>query len=163
MERGKNTILLVQPIDVAVGSEALVPAYLTENSYSIENDMLDEMTKMGRIIEYGENSESFEMTCYGKKGDEGQQAILDAIKQKKKLKVWEVNLVANETGGYDAVFAICVVESVEADSPTDGFREISATLQVEGQSVEGALTTLPAMATQTPYPFEQPGGTGTGA
>jgi TP901-1 family phage major tail protein len=163
MDKGKNTILLVQPIDAVIGSEGLLVANLTENSYSIENDIIDEKTKMGRIVEYGDNNESFEMTAYGKKGDPGQQAVLDAIKKKKKLKVWEVDTVANASGLYDATFAICVVESVDKDAPGDGFREVSATLQVDGESVEGELTTLPAAATQTPYDFETPGETGTPA
>ncbi len=160
MQSGKNTILLVQPIDAAAGTEGLIVANLTENSYSIENELIDEMTKMGRILAYGENSESFELTAYGKKGDPGQEAILKAIKQKKKLKVWEVDLEKNDTGAYDATFAICLVESAEKSAPTDGFLEVSATLQVEGASVEGELTTLPAMATDTPYDFETPGETG---
>jgi TP901-1 family phage major tail protein len=163
MDKGRDTILLVQPIDATIGSEGLVVANLTENSYSIENDMIDEMTKMGRIVEYGENSESFEMTAYGKKGDAGQDAVLNAIKQKKKLKVWEVDLVPNGTGAYDATFAICVVESVEKDSPVDGFREVSATLQVDGQSVEGELVSLPTAVTDAPYEFETPGETGPAA
>jgi TP901-1 family phage major tail protein len=160
MQKGKDTILLVQPLSAEIGSEGLIVANLTENSYSIENEMIDEMTKMGRIIEYGENSESFEMTAYGKKDDAGQEAILDAIKNKVKLKVWEVDTVANAGGTYDATFAICVVESVEKSSPTDSFKEVTATLQVDGASVEGELTTLPAAVTDAPYAFEEPGETG---
>lgn len=154
MQSGKNTILLVQPEGATDGG--LLVANLTENSYSIENELIDEMTKMGRIVEYGENSESFELTAYGKKDDAGQTAILDAIKQKKKLKVWEVDLVPNGTAKYDATFAICVVESAEKSAPTDGFLEVTATLQVTGSSVEGELTTLPTGVTQTPYAFEVP-------
>jgi TP901-1 family phage major tail protein len=153
-QKGKDTILLVQPMDSTDGG--LVVANLTENSYSIENELIDEVTKMGRILEYGENSESFELTAYGTKSDPGQMAVLDAIKQKKKLKVWEVDTVANDTGGYDAVFAICLVESAETSSPVEGFKEVSATLQVDGKSQEGELTTLPAAATEDPYDFEEP-------
>jgi TP901-1 family phage major tail protein len=160
VQSGKNTILLVQPIDATIGSEGLLVAELTENSYSIENEIIDEMTKMGRIVEYGENSESFELTAYASKGDAGQRAILDAIKQKKKLKVWEVDKVANEGGTYDAKFAQCIVESVEA-SHGDSFSELSATLQVYGESQEGTLATLPTAVTQAPYEFENPGETGT--
>lgn len=159
VQSGKNTILLVQPIDNTIGDEGLLVAELTENSYSIENEIIDEMTKMGRIVEYGENSESFELTAYASKGDPGQQAILNAIKQKKKLKVWEVDKVENGTGAYDARFAICIVESVEVDHG-DSFSELSATLQVYGSSVEGELVTLPTAATEAPYDFETPGETG---
>lgn len=160
MINGKDTILLVQPIGATIGSDALVVAELTENSYSIENELIDEMTKSGRRLGYGPNSESFEMTAYGKKGDAGQKAVLDAIKNKTKLKIWEVDLVPNAAGTYDATFAYCLVESVEKSSPGDNYQEVSATLQVDGQSVEGTLTTLPAGIDELLYDFETPGETG---
>ncbi|MFD2704240.1 phage major tail protein, TP901-1 family [Salibacterium lacus] len=145
MKEGKNTILLVQPVDATDGS--MVVANLTENSYAIENEIIDEQTKMGRIVAYGQNSESFEMTAYGEKGDPGQKAVLDAIKNKAKIKVWEVDRVANSTDAYDATFATCIVESAEKTNPTDSFQEVTATLQVDGQSHEGELTSLPSGAT----------------
>lgn len=160
---GKDTVLLVQPVDAVIGEAGLIVAELTENSYSIENELIDEMSKMGRILAYGENSESFELTAWGKRKDPGQVAILNAIKKKVKLKVWEVDMVPNDTGLYDAVFAYCLVENVEK-SNADTFQEVSATLQVEGSSVEGELTTLPAGATNSnSYAFETPGETGTTA
>lgn len=83
MQQGKDTILLVQSTDAALAAKGLLIGNLTENSYSIENDVLDESTKFGRIVGYGQNSESFELTAYGETGDPGQKAILDAIKNKK--------------------------------------------------------------------------------
>lgn len=161
MLNGKDTVLLVQPIDNTIGDPGLAIANLTENSYSIENELVDEQTKMGRILAYGQNSESFELTAYGEKRDQGQVAILNAIKQKKKLKVWEVDTNPNSDGTYDAVFAYCFVESVEKSNPNDSFQEVTATLQVEGQSVEGTITELPAaLIEESPYPFETPGETG---
>ncbi len=161
VKEGKKTILLVQPIDATIGDQSMIIANLTENSYSVENELIDEMTKMGRILAYGHNSESFEVTAFGEKGDPGQLAIIAAIKQKKKLKAWEVDLVANEAGTYDSTFAYCFVESVEK-SNGDSFQEVTATLQVEGESQEGALTELPAAATaKSSYAFETAGETGT--
>ena len=161
LKNGKDTILLVQPIDAIIGDQGLVVAEQTEGTHSIENELIDETSKMGRILAYGQNSESFELTAYGVKGDPGQKAVLDAIRQKKELKVWEVDLVANEAGTYDAVFAFCLVESVENSSPGDNFIEVSATLQVKGDSVEGTLTTLPeGISQKSSYEFETPGETG---
>lgn len=154
MLNGKDTILLVQPVNDTNGE--LIIANLTENSYSIENDLIDEQTKMGRILAYGQNSESFELTAYGERGDAGQEAVLNAIKNKEEIKVWEVDTVANGTGNYDAVFAYCLVESAEKSNPNDSFQEITATLQVRGESQEGELTSLPAGLTTSPYPFEEP-------
>ncbi|WP_121640607.1 phage major tail protein, TP901-1 family [Virgibacillus sp. Bac330] len=162
LQSGKDTILLVQPEDATVGSDALVVAEQTEGTYSIENELVDEQSKMGRILAYGQNSESFELTCYGEKNDPGQMAVMQAIKKKKRLKVWEVDLIPNTEGAYDATFAYCLVESVEKASPGDNFIELSATLQVEGESAEGVLSELPEGATQKSNvtEFEQPGETG---
>lgn len=156
MINGKDTILLVQPYSASNGG--LVVAELTENSHTIENELIDEQTKMGRILAYGQNSEAFELTAFGKRKDEGQKAVLNAIKNKEKLKVWEVDTVTNGTDGFDAAYAECFVESVEKSNPNDSFQEVTASLQVEGQSVDGVLTTLPAGATgnESGYAFEEP-------
>jgi len=160
MQNGKDTILLVQAVDAALGTDGFVIGHLTENSYSIENEIVDEQTKFGRIVAYGNNSESFEFTAYGEKGDPGQKAVLDAIKNKKQLKVWEVDLNQNENLMHDAVFAFCVVESVEKSSPGEGFQEVSATVQVIGSSQEGEIDPLPPeVIAFAQYAFEAPGTT----
>lgn len=161
LQNGKDTLLLVQPVDTTIGSGALVVAEQTESTYSIENELVDEQSKTGRILAYGQNSESLELTAYGVKGDPGQMAVLNAIEQKKKLKVWEVDIVPNDAGTYDARFAYCLVESAEQSNPGDTFVELSSTLQVEGQSVKGTLDELPdGITNANSYEFEQPGETG---
>lgn len=158
MQNGKDTILLVQSTDAALAAAGLLIGNLTENSYSIENDILDESTKFGRIVGYGQNSESFELTAYAETGDEGQKAILDAIKNKKQIKVWEVDINLNPLGKHDAVFAYGIVESVEKSAPQDGFVELSATVQVIGASQEGEIDALPAeLIDFAKYGFEKPG------
>lgn len=158
MKQGKDTLLLVQSTDAALAAGGYLIGNLTENSYSIENDVLDESTKFGRIVGYGQNSESFEFTAYGEKGDPGQKAVLDAIKNKKQLKVWEVDINLNEGGTHDAVFAYTIVESVEKSSPQDGFEEVSATVQVIGATQEGEIPALPAeLLDFARYGFEAPG------
>jgi len=158
MQQGKDTILLVQSTDAALAAQGMLIGNLTENSYSIENEIVDEQTKFGRIVGYGQNSESFEFSAYGETGDPGQKAVLDAIKKKKQLKVWEVDINKNASGKHNAVFAYCIVESVEKSNPQDGFTEVSATVQVIGQTQEGELDPLPPeMIEFARYGFEAPG------
>lgn len=158
MQSGKDTILLVQSTDAALGSDGLIIGNLTENSYSIENEILDEQTKFGRIVNYGENSESFELTAYGEHGDPGQTAVLNAIKQKKQIKIWEVDINLNVNGKHNAVFGYGIVESVEKSHPQDGFTEISATVQILGDTQEGELEPLPIEVIEfARYGFEKPG------
>lgn len=162
MQNGKDTVLLVQLATNALGEDAFLIGQLTENSYSMENELVDEQTKFGRILAYGQSSESFEVTMFGDKNDPGQKAILDAMRNEVQLKVWEVDLktVKNDADEdvHDAIFAYTLVESVEKSSPGDSFQELSGTLQVIGKSKQGQLPKLPDSVIEfAQYGFETPG------
>lgn len=160
MNKGKDSIFLVQLATAGLGEAAFLVANQTEGTYSIETELVDEQTKFGRLVDYGNSSESFELTAYGQTGDDGQNAILQAIKEKKQLKVWEVNTNKNATGEYPTVFGYAIVESVERSNSTDGFEEISATLQIIGQTQNGTLTSAEVpdeVIDFAMYGFEKPG------
>lgn len=160
MNKGKDTIYLVQRVKEALGTAAFLVANQTEGSYSIETEIIDEQTKFGRLVDYGNTSESFDLSMYGQTGDAGQKAILEAIKNKEQLKVWEVNINKNANGKYDANFAYTIVESVERSGSTDGFEELSTTLQVIGQTQAGELDTVDVpdeVVKFALYGFEKPG------
>lgn len=159
-KNGKESILLIQATDAATGTTGVVIAQLTEHSHSIENELIDEQTKFGRILGYGQTNESFEFTAYGERGDAGQKVVLDAIKNKKQIKLWEIDTELNALGKHNALFAFGLVESVEKSSPGDGFEELSATVQVMGNSQEGEIDALPpAVINFAQYGFEAPGAT----
>lgn len=158
MRNGRETILLVQPTDAALGSDALVLANQTEHTHSYGRELADEQTKFGRVLSYGNLSETFEITCYGEKNDPGQKAILDAIKKGKQIKIWEVDINLNENGKHDAAFAYALVESAEKSMPSDGFEEVTATVQVIFETQEGELDPLPDEVLEFgKYGFEAPG------
>lgn len=158
LKNGKDTIMLVQPIDAEYGTAALVIANQTESSYSIENDIKDEQTKFGRIVGYGNNSESFDVSAYGAKKDPGQMAVLKAIEDKKQLKAWEVDVNLDPLDKHDAMFAYVIVESAERSNAQDGYEEISATLQVYGKAQHGQIDKLPLEVIEFgQYGFEKPG------
>lgn len=161
MKNGKDTILLVQPVNAPLGSAPLVIGSQTESSYSIENDLTDEQTKFGRIVGYGNTSESFEVSAYGDKNDAGQKAVLDAIENKDQLKLWEVDVnttLVDTKEMHDAMFAYVIVESAERSNATDGYEEISATFQVYGKAQHGQIDKLPlAVIEFGKYGFEKPG------
>ncbi|QCR33125.1 phage major tail protein, TP901-1 family [Lysinibacillus sp. SGAir0095] len=160
MKQGRQSILLVQLTSAPVGADALVPALQTDDSYSIENSISDVETKFGRMLAYGTNSETFDITMRGQKGDAGQKAILDAIKNKVQLKIWEVDTEPNAESTYDSLFAYAIVESFERSNPADDSQEVSATIQVIGESQEGTFTTLPEeLINFAKYGFELPGQT----
>ena len=160
MEKGKDYVYLVQKASAPIGDTAFVIARQTEGSHSRERELIDEQTKQGRIIDYGNLSESFEVNAYGVDGDEGQDAIIDAIENEEQLKVWKVRVKKNAAGKYPARFAYTIVESTEESQPTDGFVEVTASLQVIGQSQKGELDDTiitPELVEFATYGFEKPG------
>ena len=158
MQQGKDSILLVQSTSAALGADGYVIGNSTEHSHSMENELVDENTKFGRVLGYGQTTESFEITAYGDTKDPGQKALLDGIRLKKQVKLWEVDLNLNENGMHNTLFAIVLIESVEKSAPQDGFVEVSSTVQVIGNSVEGEIPALPQeMIEFAQYGFEAPG------
>jgi TP901-1 family phage major tail protein len=149
---GKRVIYLVQ----AEGATSLLPAYQTEGTWTQEQEMVDEQTKSGRVVGYGSKSENFELTLYAEQGDEGQKAIQDAYDNEQELKVWRVELDANESGNHPARYGQTIIENIETSEPTDGFVEISVSLPVIGRTVAGELDPLPpALIEAAEITFEQ--------
>lgn len=157
---GKDTVLILQVEDKAKGDKGCIVGSLTETKHAIENDLADEQTKFGRVLAYGPTSESLEFTCYGESDDEGQKEVMRAIKDKKEIKAWLVDKTVKENDKHDAVFARCLIESVEKEEPADGFVELNGTLQVIGESKLGELDKLPdEFLNAGSYDFEKPGAT----
>lgn len=112
------------------------------------------------MLAYGPTSESLEFTCYGESDDEGQKEVMRAIKDKKEIKAWLIDKTLKANEKHDAVFARCLIESVEKEEPADGFVELNGTLQVIGESKLGELDKLPdEFLNAGSYDFEKPGET----
>jgi TP901-1 family phage major tail protein len=159
---GKRIIYLVQAANAPVGADALLPAFQTEGTWAREQEMVDEQTKQGRVLAYGNKSENFELTLYAEQGDEGQKAIEWTYDNEEQLKVWRVELDLNTNNKHNARFGYTIIENIEMSEPTDGFVEVSVSLPVIGQTVAGELDPLPPeLIEAATYDFESPGQTGT--
>ncbi|MCJ0932922.1 phage major tail protein, TP901-1 family [Virgibacillus halodenitrificans] len=158
---GKKSLLLIQREDAVIGTDAFVLGQLTEHTHAKENELVDEQSKFGRILAYGNTSESFDITAWVETNDPGQLEIGSALDDEVRVKIWEVNTELNANGKHDAIFAYTLVESTEKSSPGDGFEEFSSTVQVEGKSQKGELPQLPPEVLEfAQYGFEEPGETG---
>lgn len=155
---GKDSLLLVQPTNNALAADGFLIGDQTEHTHSYERELTDEQTKFGRILGPGQLSESLDVTFYGNTDDPGQAAVLEAIQKGTQLKVWEVEKHLNKNGKHDSLFAYTYVESLEKSAPTDGFLEISATLQVLNTSKKGEMNPLPDdVLNFGDYDYENPG------
>jgi TP901-1 family phage major tail protein len=158
---GKKSIIIVQSVTKALGDGGELLGQLSEHSHGKENELMDEQTKFGRILAYGNTSESFDITAYYDPADAGQNAVADALDNEEQIKIWEVNTDLNANGKHDAIFAYCLVENSNKDSAGDGLEEFTSTLQVIGKSQKGELDQLPEeMLNFGQYGFEAPGETG---
>lgn len=156
--QGKDSVLLVQGTGAALLEQGYLIGGSTEHTHNKENELIDENTKFGRILGYGQTTENFDMTAYGDTEDAGQNVIIDAIDNKVQVKIWEVNLKLNANGKHDSIFAYGLVENVEKSAPQDGFVEITSTVQVIGKSVKGEIDPLPPeLIAFAQYGFEAPG------
>lgn len=162
---GKRVVYLVQSVNATIGSDALLPGFQTEGTWTREKELSDEQTKSGRVLAPGNKTESIELTLYAEPGDEGQLAIEEAYDNDLEIKVWRTHLDTNTNGKHDARFAYALIESLEMSEPTDGFVEMNVTLQVQGESQKGELDPLPQSIIDavSQYDFEAPGETGTPA
>lgn len=157
---GREVVHAVQRESAEIGSDAQVPAFQQEGGFEDESELMDEITKSGRILAYGFPSQSFELTLFAA-DDQGQRDIREAKRKREMLKVWEIETKENSDGEYNALFAWVLVETVGRTSAADGFVEFETTFQVFGEAVEDVLTELPPGIEEALYEFEKPGDTGT--
>lgn len=172
---GKDVMYFIQstnPEVAPVGAPAIAPAHVTSGDTSIEGDLTDEQTHMGRILGYSANEDSVELTHYLVPGDKAKDIIIDAKHNHRQVKVWRVEVdprLATDEGkgvkAYPAMFGYAVVESVDI-SDEDGFSEIDFTLDIIGKLVDkyedGKPGTFPLFDKQVAllqelYGYERPG------
>lgn len=160
---GKHIIGLIQALDAATGSSALLPMFQTDASHTFGGDLADEQTKNGRILDYATDQEDADITFFMAQDDEAEKLLKDSKKNHKKLKYWEVNVNTNANGKHDATFAYIVLDDLSFSYPQDGFVEVKAKIQIIGQSQDGEIDLDPEIVEAAQYAFESPGETGTAA
>lgn len=162
---GKDVWYFIQSVDAKVGEPALLPAHQTDGSTSIEGDVTDEQTKMGRVLAPGTNEDSIEITNYIVPGDEASEVIIKAKHEGKQVKVWRVQVddrLSKDEGDhkiFPAMFGYAVVESADLSEGQDGFVECDSTLDIIGKLVEGdfPLTQEQVDILHKIYDYERPG------
>ncbi|PAF13703.1 phage major tail protein, TP901-1 family [Shouchella clausii] len=158
MRSGSDSFLLFQSTSAAIGDPGAVLGFETEMTWGFENEILDEMSKEGRVVGYGDTSESVEFTAYHDTQDPAQNAVMSALENKEQVKVWKVDKQKNANGKHSARFAYAIVESMEMTAASDGFQEYTGSLQVLGNSKKGELDKIPEkILSGLNYSFEEPG------
>lgn len=162
---GKDVWYFIQSTEAKVGDPAILPAHQTDGSTSIEGDLTDEQTKMGRVLAAGTNEDSIEITNYVVPGDPSTNVMIDAKHNGKQVKVWRVQVderLAEDEGDhkiFPAMFGYAVPESVDLSEGQDGFVEADTTLDIIGKLVDGdfPLTQEQVDILHKIYAYERPG------
>ncbi|WP_332238878.1 phage major tail protein, TP901-1 family [Sporolactobacillus sp. KGMB 08714] len=159
--RGKSIIALIQSPDAPIGSDAILPLFQTDGSFTYGGDLADEQTKNGRVLAGATIEESGDFTYYMVDDEEAKEILIDAKQNSRKVKVWYVNVNENTNGKHDATFFYGVVDEIDFSYPQDGFVEINPQFQVIGKSQRGEIDLDASIVEAAQYAFEAPGDTGT--
>jgi TP901-1 family phage major tail protein len=161
---GKDVFYLFQNVDAPLGADADAAGFQTDGSWNRENSINDEITKNGRIVGYGQKSETAELTMYAAVDDKGQNALEKAFDNQEYIKVWRVVLQKNANGKYPSRFGYAIIENLEPSDGAEGFVEYSVSLPIMGISKTGELELtdefVQSLRDLAAYEFEAPGETG---
>ena len=162
----KRVWYFLQSVDVPVGSPAILPAFQTEGTTTYGGDVIDEQTKMGRIIQKSTDEQNIDLTQYFVPGDESIDIIKKSKTEGKSVKIWRVEVdesqavVEGDHKAYPAEFGYGLVDELEL-SDGDDFVEASYTLNIIGTLREGTfpLSDEDIDMISNMYDFQRPGET----
>lgn len=138
-----DKLVLVQPVNNALGDKGVVIADLAEGSHKISSELIEKIRSGKMDYSYGTNDEELSFTFNQVVGDQGQEQLKNAIKKKLQVKVWIIDRAYDPTTQmHKAVFAYTVVEEYEG-SFDDEESTIEVTLKVKIESVDMEFPKLP--------------------
>lgn len=136
-----NYVVLVQPASNTLGAEGIVVGDITEGGHTITNEIVDKIRGGKTDRDYGAHSEEITFTANRIPGDEGQEALDNAIRNKEQIKIWlaDKRLVADQ---HDTVFGYSLVSEIgkSFDEEED---TIEHTLAIKVETAKGKLPALP--------------------
>lgn len=155
-----NYVVLVQSANSVLGAEGLVIGDITEGGHTITNEVVDRVRggKTGRG--YGANAEEFTFTANKIEGDEGQEEVDAAIRNKEQLKVWLVPKKVTDGEHQNVIFGYTYVSEI-GHSFDDEEDTVEYTLAVHYETAKDSLPKLPDSvlnpSTVADVEFETPG------
>ena len=154
---GKNTVLLFRLLDEQGTQSAVKLAFQTEHELTESRDTDTTATKDGNIVTPSALETSLDCTSILAKNDETADKLRQALREYKKIEIWEVDLSTKGTGGdaekYKAMyFQGYVSEWAKSPSAEDSI-ELSLTFTIEGVGQSGFVTLTPEQESVVKYVF----------
>lgn len=152
--KGEDTIYLVE-IETSAGKELVRPFDQTGGGTSLSSDDIGVSTKDRTGTEYGDVTQTVSLEGEIAEGDPFIKAMKQAIRNKKFVKIYEVNTLTKE-----AEYGFYKVNSFDLEHPNGESSTYSLEGSLFGKVTEITLTEIPDGAPEFVDPSEDNGGGG---
>jgi len=150
--KGEDTLYLVE-IETDAGKELVRPFDQTGGGTSLSSDDIDVSTKDRTGTEYGDVSQTVSLEGEIAEGDPFIKAMKKAIRNKKFVKIYEVNTLTSE-----AEYGFYKINSFDLEYPNGESSTYSLEGSLFGKVTEITLTEIPDGAPDFADPTEDGGG-----
>ena len=161
--QGKQIIYPIRVLENAATEDGTIIAFTTENSRSASRDADSTATKDGSIRVPGALEQELSITAILVKGDTKIAGLEQALKDGKKLEVWEVNLaepITSKTNMFKGTYYQGYATDYELSSNAEDMVEVTMTIGLEGNGATGEVTVTAAQQEAATYVFRDTGKTG---
>lgn len=155
---GKNTVLLFRLLEEQGTQSAVKLAFQTEHELTESRDTDTTATKDGNIVTPSALETSLDCTSILAKGDETADKLREALRDYKKIEIWEVDLSTKGDGvnaeKYKAMYYQGYVSEWSKSPGAEDSIELSLTFTIEGVGQSGYVTLTPEQENVVKYVFK---------
>lgn len=155
---GKNTVLLFRLLEEQGTQSAVKLAFQTEHELTESRDTDTTATKDGNIVTPSALETSLDCTSILAKGDETADKLRQALRDYKKIEIWEVDLSTKGTSldadKYKAMYYQGYVSEWSKSPSAEDSIELSLTFTIEGVGQSGYVTLTPEQENVVKYVFK---------
>ena len=155
---GKNTVLLFRLLEEQGTQSAVKLAFQTEHELTESRDTDTTATKDGNIVTPSALETSLDCSSILAKDDETADKLRQALRDYKKIEIWEVDLSTKGSGGdakkYKAMYYQGYVSEWSKSPNAEDSIELSLTFTIEGVGQSGFVTLTPEQENVVKYVFK---------
>lgn len=155
---GKNTVLLFRLLEEQGTQSAVKLAFQTEHELTESRDTDTTATKDGNIVTPSALETSLDCTSILAKGDETADKLRQALRDYKKIEIWEVDLSTKgdsmNSEKYKAMYYQGYVSEWSKSPSAEDSIELSLTFTIEGVGQSGFVTLTPEQENVVKYVFK---------
>lgn len=156
--QGSDIVYMYRLLEKASSQAAKGLAFTTENEESMSADSDTTETKDGLVAKAGSVSIEITASSILSKGDTLIDDLTNALKNRKKVELWKINMKEPETSGagnkYKATYYHAYLTEKTETSASDDLAQLELTFQVEGKGADGYATVTAEQKALIEYAFQ---------